>query len=297
LQAGEFACTSIDDEAAVTQVVTAFDVKLGSIRSMESISDTQRAVIDQVRTALCAMSGGDPLEELFGRIAQQASDLYGAAWRPAELSIAHSRSHPRGSEDPYPVTGSTVWLDEPDTAEVELQIFVERFGPAAYAALPLILIHECVCHVPARQEKVKNDSEFAEGLMDWAACYFHDNWAAKLDPEFAQAAWTHGDRLKALLLAGRSRESRARVAGHQAVGCLQVWLQDECQMSLEQSRSHIARLAVEMNIVNESIAAKDHFVTRLSRPFEPRLEEVLRAWVNREATTDDLLAVPAVSAA
>ena len=51
---------------------------------------------------------------------------------------------------------------------------------AAFAAIPVVLTHECVCHVPARQWPPSNESYFAEGFMDWAALYYGQLWAGAL---------------------------------------------------------------------------------------------------------------------
>ena len=40
----------------------------------------------------------------------------------------------------------------------------------------------------ARQDRASNESTFAEGLLDWVAYVFHEQWAGKLDVELAPAA-------------------------------------------------------------------------------------------------------------
>ena len=69
------------------------------------------------------------------------------------------------------VTAMTPWPPDIE-AVVELHVHHDDFGPAAFAALPILLTHECVCHVPARQDRASNDSTFAEGLLDWVSDVF-----------------------------------------------------------------------------------------------------------------------------
>jgi hypothetical protein len=172
---------------------------------------------------------------------------------------------------------------------VELQVFVDRFGPAAYAAVPMLFTHECVCHVPARQDRVKNSSTFAEGLVDWAAYHFLALWAVKLDREFGSTAREHADRLRwVLTVKNTTAEGAARRVGHEAAGRLAAWFESECGLTPEESSHRVARLAVELNMVDRPLLAKEHLVSLLSAP-PPKLDQDLRSWVQGTMTSEKLL--------
>ena len=219
----------------------------------------------------------DPFQGLLRGVESQAKLLYGDAWRPTTLSVAYMRSHPRGpgSSDPYAVTAVTPFPTSPTAARIELHLCCELFGPALYAALPMILTHECVCHVAARQDKANNDSSFAEGLLDWAAYYFFDRWAGKMDSELAPAARRHAQALRQVLSNGNS----ARIAGHAAAEELRAWFESELGQTDVESTISVAHLAVALNKAEDSLAAKDAFVSVVGgRPMPPDVDAALRSW-------------------
>ena len=278
-----------DDAAAIKEVIRAFDTKRRAMQTLAVLDVVAKQFIGQLLEMLETACGEDPFAAVCDRIEEQAQALYGEAWRPVALSIVHTRSHPRGDghRDPYTVSAVTKWRAE--VADVELQIYVDKFGPAAFAAIPLILTHECVCHVPARQDKANNSSTFAEGLLDWASWYFHDNWAAKLDPVFAPAARKHADELKHVLMDGETAEAAARISGHDAAADLTGWMETQFDITVSEARSRIAQLAVELNQLDRPIGDKDHFVSLLRTPFHPRLETLLIGWYERTTTAAALL--------
>lgn len=295
ITAHELAGRCADDGAMVGEVVAEWEATLDRALALDRLDSRARALLSEVRALLGDAVGGDPFRVIFERVEAHAHALYGPAWRPAALSITHTRSHPRGTgADPYGVTAATPWPPRPDRAEIELQIFCEEFGPAAFAAVPMLLTHECVCHVPARQDRAKNDSEFAEGLLDWTAYHFFDLWAVKLDPQLALAARRHARRLEDVLTSQwRTREGRARQIGHDAAEALVVWLECECGLSPEESRSRVAHLAVELNLVDCPLLRKDNFVSRVSCPPPPDLEKSLRDWIAGRTPAAALLGIGA----
>ena len=159
-----------------------------------------------------------------------------------------------------------------------MRIECEMFGPAAFAALPLLLTHECICHVPARQDRAANDSPFAEGFLDWAAYVYYENWVVKLDHTFAPAARRHAELLRGILTSDPGREGDARRTGHQAARNLQTWFEVACGHQAAEAMLTVARLAVQLNIVDRSLEDKDHFVSLLGWPLPPPLQEALHAW-------------------
>jgi hypothetical protein len=283
----------IDDETVVRRVVQAWDDELAQTLSRFSLEDDARALLADVRELLVLAGPEDPLREIFAGVSRLAGALYGPSWRPATLRVSHVRSHPRGAEaatDPYAVTAATPWPPGEPEAEVELRIFCEEFGPAAYAAVPMLLTHECVCHVPARQDQAKNDSTFGEGFLDWAAYFFFDQWAGKLDTGLAPAARWHANELRTLLT-GRThtRAGRARRVGHDAAETLRVWFEDTCGMEADESRTRVARLAVQLNQVERPLRDKDLFVSRIGSPLPPDLQAALRRWLQPDADPRSVL--------
>ena len=289
----QYAPKDEDDRTIVARVAAAWDEALAQILSWERIEPAARRLLTELKRLVASACGEDPFRAVFAPIESQASQLYGAAWRPARLSVAHTRSHPRGTDvagAPYALTAVTPWPPDPAAAEIELHIYCDGFGPAAYAAMPMLLTHECVCHVPARQERAKNDSQFAEGFLDWAAYHFFGIWAGKVDPQFAATARKHAERLKQVL-AGHphSSEGRARLVGHDAAEDLRAWFEYECRMTAEESRTQVAQLAVELNKADRPLVDKDHFVSLLEWPLPPELACRLRSWVAGQTSSEDLL--------
>jgi hypothetical protein len=266
--------------------------------AMWQLAAEVRALVGALRELLSGAAGTDPFHRLFTGITALAQAIYQDDWRTAELGMAHLRRHPRGGQDPYGVTAATPWPPDDLAAAVELRIQPDGFGPAAFAVVPILLIHECICHVPARQDRAANDSTFAEGLMDWVGYFFHDRWAVALDPELAPAARQHAEALRNVLTRGSSAEAQARRAGHRAAHILQAWFEGEPRdspiaerLSPAEAGLAVARLAVQLNTVDRSLADKDHFVSLLSVPLPPQLEDALRGWYSGRLPAAALLDV------
>lgn len=284
-----------DADAVLRNALKAWDANLDSVLSGKTLKSDVRKLLTEVRDLVSHCVAHDPFQALFAAIEAKAQAVYGEAWRPAVLSVAHINSHPRPtaqtSTDPYAVTALTAWRPTAVKAVVELRVFCDKFGPAAFAVLPMLLTHECICHVPARQDKAKNDSLFAEGFMDWAACRFLREWAGTLDPELASAARMHAERLTEILTQhNHGKEAAARRQGHGAAESLFSWFEWKCGLPVSEAGSRVARLAVELNQVDSPIRLKDHFVALLEQPFPPALDDLLRDWVAGEIDTEKLFA-------
>jgi len=277
-----------DDGATVAALVGAWEAAIDRVLSAGGADSAVSALLTELRALVGCARDDDPFQGLLRGIESQAKLLYGKAWRPTTLSVAYLSSHPRPrSPDPYAVTAVTPWPRQAEVAEIELHVCCDLFGPAMYAALPMVLTHECVCHVPARQDKAKNDSSFAEGLLDWAAYYFFDLWAGKVDLELAPAARRHAVRLREVLYEGNS----ARIAGHAAAEQLRAWFESELSQTGAQSTTSVARLAVELNTAEGSLAAKDEFVSLVGgMPMPPEVDAALRRWATGELDPSQLLA-------
>jgi hypothetical protein len=296
LAAGEVSRQDADAAAVVAGMVDSWRAVLDAAMQNHGLTPVVRQLFGDMLDILRAgVAADDPFTVLLRNVERQARALYGDAWRPTALSVFHRRNHPRRADpatDPYAVTATTVWPPTPERADIELHVFCKEFGPAAYAAVPMLLTHECVCHVAARQAEAKADSAFAEGLLDWAAYYFLDAWAVKLDPEFGPAVRKHAQGLKNVLMSdGLTIEGIARRVGHDAAGHLQAWFEQALTMTPDESRVRVAQLAVELNTVDRPLAEKDNLVSRLGWPLPPDLHAALTAWADRELSTEKLLDV------
>jgi hypothetical protein len=293
LAARRFSRQEDDDRAAVAAVVAAWAQDLTHALDDPELADDTRQLLTETLGRLDNAACRDPFLPMLRAVENQARELYGGHWRPAALSLAHRRSHPRGADrprDPYAVTATTPWPPGPTQARVEVHIFADRFGPAAYAALPTLLTHECVCHVPARQDEAENDSEFAEGFLDWVAYEYLRLWAMKLDCELGPTVRKHAERLREVLDGDiTTKAGTARECGHNAARELEGWFETEYDMTPDESRKRVLRLAVELNVVDRPLKVKNNLVSQLRIPFPPYLDKALREWRERAVTGEELL--------
>lgn len=288
--AEEFAAYDDDDETTVTKVVAAWDEQLTARLGRSQLDTETRELLAELQALARLASWDDPFRETFARITALTRIIYGDGWRSATLDVAHIGRHPRAGHDPYPLTAVTPWDSSKPEAKVQLHIRCDKFGPAAFAALPMLLIHECICHVPACQDKADNQSTFAEGLMDWVAYHYHDRWAVKLDRGLAPSARLHAASLRQVLTRADSPEGRARRIGHQAAENLQAWFEAECGQHYQESPVTVALLAVQLNQVKRDLADKDRFVSLLGSAMPPDVERALHAWESGRIGGEELLA-------
>lgn len=293
LAARRFSRQKDDDAAVVVAVVAAWSRDLSTALEDPTLEEATRHLLTETLRLLERAACNDPFLPMLRAVERQARALYGDNWRPAALSLAHRRSHPRGADpgrDPYAVSAKTPWPPGPTQARVELHIFADRFGPAVYAALPMLLTHECVCHVPARQDEAKNDSEFAEGLLDWVAYEYLRLWAMKLDAELGPTVRKHAERLKEVLDGDTTtRAGTARECGHNAARELEGWFETECDMTPDESRKRVLHLAVELNVVDRPLKVKNNLVSKLRKPFPPYLHKALLEWRAQAVSGEQLL--------
>jgi hypothetical protein len=297
ISAAEAADRYCEDAEAVGQVIKLWYDALGVALQSRILSPSARRLFDEMRLSLrdhvVDETGHDPFTVMLRSIEREAALLYRDAWRPTMLSVFHRRTHPRSAlptADPYPVTSAVVWPPAADAVEIELHVFCEKFGPAAYAVVPMLLTHECVCHVPARQDEPKADSPFAEGFLDWAAYYFLDAWAMKLDPRSGPAIRKHAQRLKVVLLGDAATAAGlARQVGHDAADNLLAWFEQRLALPHDAGRVRVADFAVRLNVVERPLADKDNLVSRLGWPLPPDLDQALIAWTNGAVSTEALL--------
>lgn len=297
--AEDAAAQDIAEAEAVAQVVQAWCAALKRAMRRRALAPAARTLFAEVHDRLGdGVCSEDPFVAILRNIEVQARIVYGDAWRPTELTIRHLNRHPRRTEpdaDPYPITAALVWPPAPDGAMVVLRVHCDAFGPAAYAAVPMVLTHELVCHVPARQVEARADSAFAEGLLDWVAYHYLEMWATKLDRDSAPVLRKHAEELRTVLMRDRStRAGIARHVGHDAAGNLQVWFEQRMALDPADARKWVAQLAVELNVVDRPLQIKDNLVSRLSWPLPPDLDAALRSWTVRDMPAEKLLDMVAV---
>lgn len=291
-------CDDLDDAQLVDHIVRDWDERLEVALARPHLDADLRKLLVEIRSLLTSACATDPFQEIFDRISAKAREFYRDKWRPASLEVALLGRAPRGGGDPYAVTAVTEWPQDRATASVELGIHDQGFRPATFAALQMVFAHECICHVPACQEKAANDSTFAEGLLDWVAYDLHEQWAVTLDSALAPAALYHADTLRGFLTRDQSDEGSARRRGHRAAQNLRAWFEDHDRAayrvdgrasSTEVAVINVIRLATELNVVERPLADKDSFVGLLGWPLPPEVERGLEAWLAREITADALL--------
>lgn len=238
----------------------------------EGLGLEERQVLRRLRDQVSAATDEDPYKLLFVAVADRAAAVYGDAWPGCDLDVAKLIEPPRDGRDPYALSGAT---RSDTTPVVELALFAEGLGPATWAAVPSILVHEAVCHVAARQGgRVDNASPFAEGFMHWAASWFFFTWLDSLDADLAQAAREQAGPLWTALTPPASSAGSARQRGVRAAGRLTSWFAGR-GLSLTEAEMRVAHLAVALNREEASLARKDHFVVRVNAGLDADLEEVL----------------------
>jgi hypothetical protein len=288
------------DLLAVAEVVQHWLAEIEKIARAPSAEDEARRLLSRLQELLSELQEflaegavPDPFRELLDRVGAQAAAVYGVSWRQVSFSLLHLREHPRppgGDRDPYALTATTKVDD--GQARIELQVYPAEFGPEAYAAMPMIFTHECVCHVPAQQFENRNASPFAEGFLDWAAIFFFDMWMALLDSELTPAAKRHAAQLGAIRKEIGRTAWAERIGGHEAADVLATWFETEMRYSAPEAQAKVARLAVELNKASARLEKKDLFVSELQSPLSPELRRVLRAWEGGTAPATALLDLP-----
>jgi hypothetical protein len=285
----EIAAKTLDDHQTVSEVMASWRAEIYMTATGRRTKPKAQGLLAELYELAKEAVHHDPFKELLDQVAAKTSAIYGTWWRDVSLSLGYTREHPRPPGSDSNGIGAATKLDD-DRAEIQLDIYATDFGPAAYAALPYVLIHECVCHVPARQDKNDNRSEFAEGFLDWAAVYFFERWIAELDSCLAPAAIEHTARLGGILKRETSPTGVQRLRGHHKAQLLATWFQDSgisgCR---DQARAKVASLAIELNETDTSLARKDWFLSTVRFPLPSELQEGLRAWASGEKSAEDLL--------
>jgi hypothetical protein len=247
------------------------------------------AELERLKALIGCATICDPLRQIFDRLAKKTRVLYGAAFsRKTELEPTWLIDHPlralRPGEypDPYHVTAQTRLRGE--NADIELQIHLDGFEVRSLLAIPALLTHELVCHAHAREDSYDSRSIWAEGVMDWTALFFFEQWSWCLGLPYAITD-EHGKIL------WERRVNTARLTGRYAAASLTEWLASESSVrSISVARRVTARFALEVNSSEASLRLKDTLATRLANVLKDKeLQEGVRAWRNSGASVADLL--------
>lgn len=192
-------------------------------------------------------------------------------------------SHPIGYPDPYHVNAQTRVAS--NTAYVELQIHLDRFDVFSLLVVPALLTHELVCHAYAQEDRNDDKSYWAEGVMDWAASFFFEMWAVRLELPYGVAK-AHGMRL------WDQRMTHSRYAGRLAADTLVDWLVNDLSIGVPQVAQMLtAKLALQVNVVDAPLRHKDRLASRLANiKRDKALQGAIRAWDRDELPAADLLA-------
>ena len=96
--------------------------------------------------------------------------------------------------------------------------------------------------------------------------------------------------MQILSTSASGKERAARLRGHRAAEKLLSWFEGEGGLSRDESCIRVAMLAVDLNRVENTLAAKDKFVSRIVRPLPPDLAAALRSWAAHDLSGEELLA-------
>ena len=297
--ADEISTTELDAGRAVLTVLDewrSFVARAAQLAHLDtSDADLLREIEKLLMEALaaCGKRIVDPLADTFAKVARLSGAAYRRQfWRKPTFSLAMEIAHPRPHHsylDPYAVSALTTSVPN---AVVQLVIWPHAFGPPAYAVLPYVLIHECICHVPAQQDRVDNGSIFAEGFMDWAAEHFYELWLPRIDSRLAPMTEQHVAALQQVLTGVSNADTSPRRIGRRRASQLVNWISGR-DPGLGESRfvakSRVAKLALTLNATMAPLKVKDHFVSELNPPPNPILAERLKAWVDGQLEPAALL--------
>jgi hypothetical protein len=228
----------------------------------------------------------DPFDALYQGVAKHTAELYGGAWLDTpELSVLPLAAHPRQPPDPYALTAET--KRTPSGVVVELLIRPDGLGPATFLTIPMVLTHECVCHVVqlSAGAPVNNQSPFAEGLMDWLSGYHLRRWLPLLCPGMAASAIVHAGLLSAAAVPPGHRRYSPRLVGWTAANELVSQLMN---LGVPAAETLVASLALRMNLSRGSGDERDAVVRRIELQRLTIADPTLRSVVLEEADADML---------
>lgn len=232
------------------------------------VSDSVAQLIVKIQAQLHNGCSPSPFEQWHERINALCQQTYGDYWRRPSLILTVLGAPPGGESDPFAMSAATFRYELKSgevNAEVTLGIAADIFDPTTWAAVPRLLAHEYISHVvgghPA--DEASTTGVFAEGVMDWAAEYYFETWIRQVDRAFADVAIEHGLQLREALERRDERLGAARRTGRSCARRLVSFLSQHTGRADSECRERVARLAVEVNLAQDSLAHKDEFAAAL----------------------------------
>lgn len=279
------ATATASDSAAVAKARAEWRSRIATwLKNPGTTTGEERALLEELRELAASATAADPFAAVFHAICELSATVYRDRWPAPSLMLNDLPAHPRIPPDPYAVAATT---SSAQPRVVTLMIHPSGLGPATFAALPSVLAHECICHVPAQQDRGKNDSSFAEGFMDWTATYFFECSVAHALPDLSAAARAHADPFAALFASPYTREGRARRLGRLAADHLVSLIVSEFHLSSYEAAPIVAGLALDLNCVQAPIDEKDLIVADIAGLVE--LPTLLSAVLKGERPAADML--------
>lgn len=261
-----------------------------------TVSGPEKQLRDEMVAALTSAGTkvNDPLSQIFSYVADQCSGWFGADWPlGTEILVEASRRAPYGP-------GCTLYVNaetEPATTNpiaapvVHLRLWPERLNGETYGAIMAVLVHEMVCHVPARGGPTPASSEFAEGFSDWAARKLFERWLGGVDPLLVDAARWFGRMVWDVGMApgGGNAYFRERRFGHDAAEHVVTAFRtgtEKLPEAVAVDKTMI--LARELTVYDAPIRDKDRFVLNLA-VVRGTIAERLERWGRGECEISELL--------
>jgi hypothetical protein len=271
------AATTTTDRRAVYVARVRWASELKRLSALPSIQTSERELVQDLGRSTVTAREIDVYSSIFQFVASRAQTLYDGRWPPVEFFVRRF-THPPLRRDRYGITAETVPSAAGSPLSVILKIDPRAFGPDAFAAMPALLAHECVCHVAARPVgTVDNLSVFAEGFMDWAADFFGQMWRVDLGA-LGPATQEHAPRIFEAIAQSAPQGAAVRNLGRRSAHRLTQRLQRHHGLSPDAANAATANFAVRLNLVDEPILRKDKLVRDLDREGEgPLADHVLEA--------------------
>lgn len=244
---------------AVAGVVDAWCDALTRILADKGIALNERRILSDLQVRAREASPEDALDALYDAVVREASAIYKPHWPSCSLEVSKLAERRR----PYALCGETRRGKDP---VVHLKLNLDALGPATYAAIPSLLVHEAVCHVAAQPDaEVDNDSPFAEGLMHWAAVhFFFARWMATIDGDLRPSAEQHGRSYWHELTESDGYAASPRRLGIRAADRLVEIAETDAELPSESAPAAVAHLAVALNVEPAPLECKDLFVVRIA---------------------------------
>ena len=225
-------------------------------------------LLTDLRQVAPSATADDPYAWIFETLAAPAQALYDGDWPAVHFTVRLFRES-RAAQHRYAVRATTEPASERSPITVVLAIDPLEFGPEGFAAIPALLVHECVCHVAARPiGVVDNLSSFSEGFMDWAAEYYRQLWLPGLGA-LALPAEEHARRVFDSITRAAPGTAPVRGLGHRAARRSAQRLHLEHGFSQQAASAAIANLAVRLNVAPSTLPRKDRLVRELDRQGGP----------------------------